>query len=168
MFTEKLLHDAHKLLDNFKRKGLTLATAESCTGGLISALLTAIPGSSAVFDRGFITYSYQSKTDLLGVETALITEQGAVSEAVAAAMAQGAMQRAKTDVALAVTGIAGPDGGTADKPVGLVYIAVAAHDTIIVESNHFNGSRGEIRLQSVAKALEMLDDKISRSFSYVA
>jgi len=168
MFSEKLLRAAAELLHNCKRKGLKLATAESCTGGLVSALLTEIPGSSTVFERGFITYSDASKTELLGVDSALIAEHGAVSEAVAANMAQNAMQRARTEIAVAVTGIAGPDGGTKEKPVGLVYIAVAAHDTIIVESNHFTGSRTDIRLQSVAKALDMLSDKISRSFIYVA
>src|SRR5581483_8618600 len=131
MFAETLLREAAELLSECKRKGLKIATAESCTGGLISALLTEIAGASAVFERGFITYSNQSKIDQLGVEKETIAEHGAVSEAVAAAMAQAAMQRARVDLSVAVTGIAGPDGGTKDKPVGLVHIAVAAHDTII-------------------------------------
>ena len=164
MFTDELRRKQPKLLDICREKGLKLATAESCTGGLIAALLTEIPGSSDVFDRGFVTYSNASKVELLDVDAELIEEDGAVSEQVAEAMAQGALTRAKADIAVAVTGIAGPDGGTPQKPVGLVYIAVATRENIIVEKNNFTGNRTEIRLQSVAKALDMLADVISRSF----
>lgn len=168
MFTEPLLRDATKILSTCQQKGLKLATAESCTGGLISALFTEIPGSSDVFDRGFICYSNASKTDLLGVDKKTIAEFGAVSSEVAAAMAQGAFTRAGVDIALSVTGIAGPGGGTPEKPVGLVYIAIAAHDSIIVENNHFTGSRADIRLQSAAKVFAMLEDRLSRTFAFVA
>lgn len=158
MFTNLHIEEATALLNSYRRKGLKLATAESCTGGLISALLTEISGSSDVFDSGFVTYSNKSKNKFLGVDEKLIEQYGAVSEQVASAMAEGAIARTGADVAVAVTGIAGPTGGTKDKPVGLVFIAVATKDKITHEKNIFSGNRNDVRLQSVSKALEMLSD----------
>ncbi|MDE3059554.1 MAG: CinA family protein [Pseudomonadota bacterium] len=157
MFSEALRKQAAELLDSCRRKGWKIASAESCTGGLIAALLTEIPGSSDVFERGFVTYSNTSKTEMLGVDAGLITKHGAVSEEIAAAMAQGAQTQAKVNLAVAVTGIAGPGGGAAQKPVGLVYVALAARgDGVTVERCLFSGGRSEIRIASVAKAVEML------------
>lgn len=159
---------AAQILEGCKSKGIMLATAESCTGGMIAALFTDIPGSSSVFERGFVTYSNTSKIELLGIDAELIAEYGAVSSQVASAMAHGALTRSKVELSVAVTGIAGPDGGTAIKPVGTVFIAVAARDNNEVQEYHFNGDRAEVRQQSVNKALEMLEAAISRSFSSVA
>src|SRR3982751_3041231 len=116
---------ARSLLDLCRSRKLTIATAESCTGGLVAAALTAIPGSSDVVDRGFVTYSNAAKTEMLGVPADLIATHGAVSEPVARAMAEGALSRSNADVAVAITGIAGPDGGSDAKPVGLVHLAAA-------------------------------------------
>lgn len=158
MFSDTHIKQATAILNSYRHKGLKLATAESCTGGLISALLTEISGSSDVFDCGFVTYSNESKIQFLGVDQKLIEQHGAVSEQVASAMAQGAITRTGADVSVAVTGIAGPTGGTKDKPVGLVYIAVAKKNKITCEKNIFSGNREDVRLQSVGKALEMLSD----------
>src|SRR5438067_3060108 len=119
MTTPLLLADAEALLALCRAHGATVATAESCTGGLIAATLTAIAGSSDVFDRGFVTYSNAAKTEMLGVPPELIASVGAVSEAVAARMAEGALARSAADIAVSVTGVAGPAGGSAEKPVGL-------------------------------------------------
>lgn len=158
MFSDTHINQATALLKSYKSKGLKLATAESCTGGLISALLTEISGSSDVFECGFVTYSNKSKINLLGVDATLIEQYGAVSEEVSRAMAQGAITKTGVDIAVSVTGVAGPSGGTAEKPVGLVYIAVATKNNIICEKNIFSGNRENIRLQSVAKTLEMLSN----------
>jgi len=158
MFPDSQINQATALLNAYKSRGLKLVTAESCTGGLISALLTEISGSSDVFECGFVTYSNESKIKLLGVDEKLIEQHGAVSEQVASAMAQGAIAKTGADVAVAVTGIAGPSGGTTEKPVGLVYIAVATKNKITCVKNIFSGSRDDVRLQSVGKALEMLSD----------
>src|SRR6476661_4694589 len=125
MFTPELLARAEKLLAGARAKGLTIASAESCTGGLIAGLLTEIPGSSDVVERGFVTYSNAAKTEQLGVPADLIATHGAVSEAVARAMAEGAIAQSRADLAVSVTGVAGPGGGTPGKPVGLVHVAVA-------------------------------------------
>ena len=156
MFPDSHINQANRLLESYRQKGLKLAAAESCTGGLISALLTEIAGSSDVFECGFVTYSNESKIKLLGVDKKLIEQHGAVSDEVARAMAVGAIAKSGADVAVSVTGIAGPSGGTADKPVGLVYIAVATKDKVICAKNIFTGTRSDIRSQSVSKALEML------------
>ena len=143
--------------------GQTVATAESCTGGWVGQCLTAIPGSSAWYDRGFVTYSYASKSDLLGVPAELITTRGAVSEAVALAMADGALSHSVADWSVAITGIAGPDGGTPDKPVGTVCFAWAGPDqTLQVSTQHFPGNREEVRAQTVAHALTVLLDHLHR------
>jgi nicotinamide-nucleotide amidase len=150
--------DLPALLDLYRRRGWMIATAESCTGGLIAATLTEIAGSSDVLDRGFVTYSNDAKTDMLGVAAALIDHHGAVSAEVAGAMASGALARSRAAVAVSVTGIAGPGGGSAEKPVGLVYIGLARRDqpTPHIERHVFGGRRHEVRLQTVARAIDLL------------
>lgn len=131
-----------------------MTSAESCTGGLISAAITDLPGSSEVFDRGFITYSNQSKTDLLGVYASILDAHGAVSEQTAKAMIEGALRQTPAHVAVAVTGIAGPGGGSAEKPVGLVYIGVGIKGQPAQAFKHiFSGDRSAVRQQSVEAAL---------------
>jgi nicotinamide-nucleotide amidase len=137
-----------------KAKGLRLATAESCTGGWVAMVLTAIPGSSDWFERGYVTYSNEAKQEDLGVAADTIRRQGAVSEAVAREMAAGAQRRARAQVALAITGVAGPGGGTKDKPVGMVCFAWAQGSNITSETRHFDGDRDSVRRQSVLHALE--------------
>ncbi len=156
MFSESLIHDAGLLLAACREKKLTLATAESCTGGLIIGLLTEIAGSSDVVDRGFITYSNTAKHELLGVDMALIGKYGAVSAQVARAMAEGARAKSKVGLALSATGIAGPGGATPNKPVGLVYLAVALEGAETqVEEYYFTGTRHEVRLAAVKAALSL-------------
>jgi nicotinamide-nucleotide amidase len=152
--------DIPALLDLYRRHGWMIATAESCTGGLIAATLTEIAGSSDVVDRGFVTYSNEAKSDLLGVPEDLIATHGAVSAEVAAAMATGALARSRAAVTVAVTGIAGPGGGTAEKPVGLVYIGLARRDRPepSIERHVFDGRRHEVRLQTVVRAIDLLID----------
>ncbi len=153
-----LLAPAAALLDQCRRAGLRVVTAESCTGGLIAAVLTEIPGSSDVVERGFVTYSNAAKSECLGVDPAVIARDGAVSEAVARLMAEGGLAHAHADRAVAVTGVAGPGGGTAAKPVGLVHLAVAVRGgaTIHREIRLGPQTRSQIRLATVATALEML------------
>lgn len=137
--------------------GLTLATAESCTGGLIVATLTGVAGSSAVVERGFVTYSNEAKAEMLGVPMPLIEAHGAVSKPVAVAMAEGALARSHAALTVAVTGIAGPGGGSREKPVGMVHLAVCRKGRPPRhESHRFNGDRNEVRRQTVERALEML------------
>lgn len=157
MIDNTLLADAEALLAEFRRAGLRLATAESCTGGLIAAVLTAIPGSSDVVERGFVTYSNAAKSDLLAVDPALIARVGAVSAEVAEAMVRGALARSRAEVALAVTGIAGPGGGTATKPVGLVFLAglSRAGGEARIERHLFAGDRTAVRLASVRAAFAL-------------
>ena len=137
---------------------LSIATAESCTGGLVAAALTEIPGSSAVFDRGLVTYSNAAKSAILGVPADLILRHGAVSEPVARAMAEGALACSSADLVVAITGIAGPDGGTTEKPVGLVHFASARRGAGVQHARHVfpNEGRSAIRLAAVREALEML------------
>lgn len=144
---------ARTLATLLTRRGQRLATAESCTGGLISAALTAVSGSSVWFDRGWVTYSNDAKTEDLGVDAHIILTHGAVSESVAAAMASGARTRSGADFAISVTGIAGPDGGTPDKPVGTVCFGWASPDKVSTGTWHFSGDRQRVREQSVAQAL---------------
>jgi len=139
-----------------KERGLTLALAESCTGGLLAARLTEVPGASAFLERGYVTYSNRAKVELLGVDAGLVETSGAVSEEVARAMAAGARRQAGTDLGLAITGIAGPDGGTLAKPVGLVYIALDGSAGTQVRRAHFVGERERVRFQACQLALEML------------
>ncbi len=148
---------AEAVLTHHRRAGTKLATAESCTGGAIAAALTDIAGSSDVFERGFVTYSNEAKNELLGVPAPLIVAHGAVSEEVAAAMAEGALAHSRADVAVSVTGIAGPGGGTPAKPVGLVYIGcVRRGQAPAVERHVFAGDRAAVRTASVKRALELL------------
>lgn len=158
MFPAPLLSLAETVSARARKQGLRIATAESCTGGLIAALLTEIPGSSDVLERGFVLYSNAAKTDLLGVPAELITDHGAVSEAIARAMAEGAMKKSNAQIAVAVTGIAGPGGGTALKPVGLVHIAAAREGGPTLHEAYRFGDigRSEVRLQSVGAALRLL------------
>jgi nicotinamide-nucleotide amidase len=139
---------------------LRIATAESCTGGLIAAALTEVPGSSAVVDRGFVTYSNEAKTELLGVDPELIARLGAVSKEVALAMAEGAIARSDADLAVAVTGVAGPDGGTAEKPVGLVHFAAMRRGGLARHRERRYGDIGRsgIRQATVGDALAMLSE----------
>ena len=156
-FPEPLIAAATALLQAMEARGLKLTTAESCTGGLISALLTEIPGSSGVFTQGYITYANEAKIVMIGVDAALIAAHGAVSEPVARAMAEGALSAAQADMAVAVTGIAGPGGGTEQKPVGLVHFAVARRAGSTLHAVHqFRGGRSAVRMQAVAAALELI------------
>ena len=155
---------ATELVNLCIERKLTIATAESCTGGLVAGALTEVPGSSAVLDRGFVTYSNDAKQQMLGVPTETLRDYGAVSRQTAEAMAQGALAKAKTDLAVSITGIAGPGGGSADKPVGLVHFAVVSRDgTTMHAGKTFRGekgdlSRAEIRHKSVLQALAMLKE----------
>lgn len=153
-----LLEEAGALLELLRSRKLKLTSAESCTGGLIGAYLTEIAGSSDVFERGFITYSNDAKSELLGVPADLIAEHGAVSYEVAGAMAQGALDHSTADVSVAVTGIAGPGGGSAEKPVGLVYIASARKgDAVNTERFTFgDAGRSTVRLMSVSEAFRLI------------
>lgn len=146
-----------RLNDALARRGWMLAAAESCTGGMVAAAVTARPGSSAVFDRGFVTYSNAAKQDLLGVPADIIERHGAVSPETARAMVEGALTRSCADIAIAVTGIAGPSGGSADKPVGLVYIGWGVRgQTPIIEKHTFPGDRDAVRRQTVETVLNGL------------
>lgn len=158
LFPEDLYAAAKALLDDLQRHELLVVTAESCTGGLLSGLLTEIPGASGMVERGFVTYSNASKTELLGVPADLIDRHGAVSAEVAQAMANGALRRTPVHIALSITGIAGPDGGSAEKPVGLVYIAVAARGetTRVRECRFGNIDRRDVRLASLREAIELM------------
>lgn len=164
MFSPTLIERAGCLLETYASRGWRLATAESCTGGLIAALLTEIPGSSSVVERGFVTYSNESKTDLIGVPADLIAAHGAVSEPVAAAMAQGALARSNATVAVGVTGIAGPGGVTATKPVGLVFLglAQAGERAVTLERRYGETTRRDIRLAALADALSLLEQAAAR------
>lgn len=144
------------VLEAYRAAGRMLATAESCTGGMVAAALTDIPGSSAAFERGFVTYSNTAKSEMLGVDAALIAAHGAVSAEVAAAMAEGALAHSHATVAVSVTGVAGPDGGTTDKPVGLVWFGLASDRPTKTEHAQFQGDRAEIRRQSTERALRLL------------
>jgi nicotinamide-nucleotide amidase len=154
---------AQQVLDAFKARGKMLAIAESCTGGMVAAALTDIAGSSAVIERGFVTYTNRAKSQMLGVDPALIEASGAVSREVAEAMARGALAHSATDVAVAVTGIAGPDGGSADKPVGLVWFGLAAAgQPTTTDRVVFQGDRAAVRRQATEKALALLLEGLNR------
>ena len=148
--------------DLMLKKQFYLATAESCTGGLIAAACTDLAGSSQWFDRGFVTYSNAAKTDMLGVGAALIVQFGAVSEPVAAAMAQGAVKHSAAQVAVAVTGVAGPTGGSAEKPLGTVWIAWHVNGQTSTQLCHFDGDRATVRALTVQQALQGLVERLER------
>ena len=157
MMDDTLRQAASALLDAFRARGLLLATAESCTGGLIAAALTEIAGSSDVVNRGFVTYSNAAKTEMLGVPAEMIASYGAVSERVARAMAEGALQRSGAAVSIAVTGIAGPGGGSAEKPVGTVWFGCALRDGATITQRHvFPGDRAAIRRATVLQGFELI------------
>lgn len=161
--TSDLRERATVLIRAYTERGLKIATAESCTGGLVAALLTEIPGSSAVVERGYVTYSNEAKSEMIGVPAGLIAAHGAVSEPVARAMADGALSRSKADVAVAITGIAGPGGATATKPVGLVHFGVARKDapTRHLERRYGDLGREQVRRRAVEDALALLESAIA-------
>jgi nicotinamide-nucleotide amidase len=154
---------AAAVLEAFRARGWKLATAESCTGGLVAGVLTDIAGSSAVVERGFVTYSNEAKTEMLGVPADLIETKGAVSEPVARAMAEGALARSRAHVAVSITGVAGPGGGSAAKPVGLVHfgLAVKGRPTGHLERRYGDLGRAEIRDRAVEDALMLLADAVA-------
>lgn len=159
----ELKQRAAALLDAYKQQGLKLAAAESCTGGLVAALLTEIAGSSAVVERGFVTYSNEAKTELIGVPADLIAAHGAVSEPVARAMAEGALAHSRADVAVGITGIAGPGGGSAAKPVGLVHFGLARRGapSVHLERRYGDLGREAVRRCAVEDALALLEKALT-------
>lgn len=158
MFSPELLRLAEEVLERARTQALRVATAESCTGGLVAGALTEIAGASDVLERGYVVYSNAAKTELLGVPAEVIAREGAVSEEVARGMAEGAIHKAKVQAGIAVTGIAGPGGGTREKPVGLVHVAAARQGAQTLHEKHLFGDigRGPIRLASVDAALRLL------------
>lgn len=160
LFPQDLLIQATILLDDAKTRGIKIVTAESCTGGLVSALLTEIAGSSAVVERGFVVYSNSAKQEMVGVPGDMIADYGAVSEPVARALAEGALIESRANLSIAITGIAGPGGGTGLKPVGLVHFATARENRKIFHEEHRFGDigRDQVRLEAVRVALRMLQE----------
>lgn len=152
-----MMAQAASIIDELRRRKLDVATAESCTGGMLAAALTDVPGSSDVFGWGLVTYSNEAKAQLLGVSRDTLAEFGAVSPQTAREMASGLLRVSGADIALATTGIAGPGGGSAEKPVGLVYIACGGEDDLQVKRCLFSGGRDAVRRQTVAEALFMLE-----------
>jgi nicotinamide-nucleotide amidase len=164
MLEQDIIAAAERLLAICKLKKLTIATAESCTGGLVAGTLTEVPGVSSMFDRGFVTYSNAAKQDMLGVDAETLRRHGAVSRETAEAMARGAINYAPVDLAVAVTGIAGPTGGEGGKPVGLVHFAAASRSGLLdhCEKRFGNPGRTEIRKRAVLQAFVMLHDLAER------
>jgi nicotinamide-nucleotide amidase len=162
LIDRRILAEAAVLLDAARERGDLIATAESCTGGLLAATFTAIPGASDVLERGFVTYSNTAKSEMLGVPAWLIDRHGAVSEDVARAMAGGALTHSRATLAVAITGIAGPAGGTPGKPVGLVHLAAARRDAPVAHKKLLLGDvgRAEIRRESVREALALLTSQL--------
>ena len=158
-FSPALVARVAALLKGYEARGWRIATAESCTGGLVAALLTEVPGSSSVVDRGFVTYSKEAKTEMLGVPAGLVHAHGAVSEAVARAMAEGALRGSRADVAVAITGIAGPGGGSGAKPVGLVHFGLTARHgaTTHLDRQYGDLGRSLVRERAVEDALMLLE-----------
>ncbi len=158
MFPDALLSRASDLIASCRARGLTVATAESCTGGLLAALITAIPGSSDVFERGFVTYSNSAKIECLGVSARILDNFGAVSAEASRAMAEGALAHSRADMTLAITGIAGPGGGSPGKPVGLVHFGLARRSGAItgVEKRFGDLGRHGVRSAAIAMAIELL------------
>jgi nicotinamide-nucleotide amidase len=162
LFAERELSRARGILVACRTRGITIVTAESCTGGLIAACFTEIAGASDVFERGFVTYSNAAKQELLGVKLETLQIFGAVSKETALEMAIGALAASKTGLAVSVTGIAGPGGGSVEKPVGLVYIAVATKTEQLCQEMRFGDvGRSEIRLKSLGVALHLIEDVVS-------
>jgi nicotinamide-nucleotide amidase len=158
MFPDRLRNLALLILDDAEQARLKIATAESCTGGLVAALFTDIPGSSTVFERGFVTYSNKAKEEMLGVPGDVLADYGAVSEPVARMMAEGAMQNSRANIAVGITGVAGPGGGTKMKPVGLVHVACARENRAVVHEMLQLGDigRSAIRMEAVETALKLI------------
>jgi nicotinamide-nucleotide amidase len=162
LFPNDLIYAARLLLDDAQARGLKIATAESCTGGLVAALLTEIAGSSAVVERGFVVYSNNAKQEMLNVPGDMIADFGAVSEPVARALAEGALHESRANVSVAITGVAGPGGGTGLKPVGLVHFASARENRAILHEEHRFGDigRDQVRLEAVRVAIRMLHEAL--------
>jgi nicotinamide-nucleotide amidase len=160
MLDDDIVEAARRLLDICKRKKLFVATAESCTAGLVAGTLTEVPGVSSMLDRGFITYSNDSKREMLGVKAETLDKHGAVSRETAMEMAQGALARSDVDLAVSVTGIAGPDGGSEEKPVGLVYFGAVSRrgQSVDAEQRYGDIGRAQVRKHSVLQAFRMLHD----------
>ena len=162
MYPDELLDLTTELIRLYRQYDLKIATAESCTGGLIAGCLTAVAGSSEVFERGFNTYSNEAKSELLGIPPEIIAENGAVSQEVAIAMAESTLARAPVDLTVSVTGIAGPGGGSSDKPVGTVHLASAFVDhPTIHECRVFPGDRNQVRMATVKAALDIMLRQVS-------
>jgi nicotinamide-nucleotide amidase len=161
-FPDDLIEQALRIITHFSARSLMVSTAESCTGGLVSALLTEIAGSSAVVDRGFVTYSNEAKQDLLGVPAAVLAAHGAVSEPTARAMAEGALARSRAHVTVAITGVAGPGGGSAEKPVGLVHFGCARRggETQTIEKRFGDLGRTQVRRAALLCALDLLEGRL--------
>ena len=158
MYPEILIIMAEDLIAVCREKKIKLALAESCTGGLVAGCITSVSGSSDIFDRGFVTYSNQAKIEMLGVSESTLEKFGAVSEETAIAMAEGAIKKSGGELALSITGIAGPGGGSEEKPVGLVHIAVARKNTTTRSERHiFKGNRNRVRVQAVESGLKLLN-----------
>lgn len=163
LFDRSLCEKANAILAACKARDVTLATVESCTGGLLSAILTELPGSSHMFTHGFVTYANEAKSEMVGVDPALIVEHGAVSEPVARAMAEGALRVSSAWLAISITGVAGPDGGSAGKPVGTVHMAAAmAGKPTWHRKYQFDGDRSAIRLAAVDAALDVIHLELTR------
>ena len=161
MFSQKLIGLTNKLISDCRKSDIKVATAESCTGGLIAGCITSVAGSSDVFERGFNTYSNNAKSEMLDVPINVILDNGAVSKATAIAMCEGALRMAPVQLTVSVTGIAGPNGGTIEKPVGTVHIASAREGRDTVEDVYlFSGNRNDIRMATISRAIEMLMSQI--------
>ena len=163
MTSERVVEQVAELADLLLKKRWLLATTESCTGGLIAAACTDLAGSSAWFERGFVTYSNAAKIELLDVDAALMAQHGAVSEAVARAMVQGALAKSRAQVAVSVTGVAGPTGGSAAKPVGTVWFGFATSANVVTETRLFEGDRAAVRQATVQHAFERLIAVVGQS-----
>jgi len=162
IFEPEIIARAASILQRARAQNLKIATAESCTGGLVAALFTEIPGSSATFDRGFVVYSNAAKHDMLGVPAELIETHGAVSAQTACAMAEGALAHSQADIAIAITGVAGPGGGSAEKPVGLVHFASAraGAPTVPVEMRYGDNGRANVRRAALESALDLIESRL--------
>ena len=165
MFPDRLRNLALLILDDAEQARLRICTAESCTGGLVAALLTDIPGSSTVFERGFVTYSNRAKEEMLGVPGDVLADYGAVSEPVARMMAEGALEASRANISVAITGVAGPGGGTRMKPVGTVHVACARENRAVVHEMLQVGDIGrhEVRMAAVECALKLIQIQISQT-----
>lgn len=169
IFFDKFLIDrVVKISENLIKNNLTITFVESCTGGLLSAIFTEISGASKLLKQSYITYSNQAKIELVGVKESTLIQFGAVSKEVAGEMAQGALKNAKSDIAVSVTGIAGPSGSTLNKPIGLVFIAIANNieitaESLRVEKFNFSGNRSEVRKRSLESALNLIESIIAHS-----